>query len=247
MPVIEERYTVHELARLLGRTEEGIWAELEGGTLAAVCIAETRAPERSQPVSPDWCFLPPAAILLIRSGRHAFIEVTTAWGSVRTVPADPDRLLVLTRNRDAKTVEEAVYGPAGAMSEIARRELGIEPLKYSTRGLSKEPIAQPRETDLSSEPDSPDTSGMVQWQAALLEAWPMIEEAFASRPKSPGGREAIGWLNKHGPADVFVRDCNLRNALQWKDGDGNLQTAKLGTVRTVISNWRRAKKIPPSR
>lgn len=87
----------------------------------------------------------------------------------------------------------------------------------------------------------PETTGMVAWQAAMLEAWPQIEEAHPGA----GGRVAVRWMRKHGPADVFVRDCKLRDEFEWKDGRKNSHTTTIRRASTVISEWRNKGWIPP--
>jgi hypothetical protein len=97
-------------------------------------------------------------------------------------------------------------------------------------------------TDMPATSDQ-DTRGMVAWQAAMLKAWPKIEKAHPCA----GGRQAVAWMQEYGPADVFVRDGNLRDEFGWIDGQGNRQTTPIKTAQNVISMWRRNSLIPGKR
>ncbi len=85
------------------------------------------------------------------------------------------------------------------------------------------------------------TDGMVAWQAEMIESWPEITKGHKGRPTA---RNAMKWLKKHGPRDVFPVEQPDHDALHWIDRDGNPQTVLYSSIAKRISEWRKAKKIP---
>lgn len=85
------------------------------------------------------------------------------------------------------------------------------------------------------------TDGMVAWQAVMLECWPKIAAAYKGKPRP---RDAMQWLKKHGPRDVFPEHQPDHNALAWLDLAGNPQTTSLKTIQNQISRWKADGNIP---
>lgn len=84
------------------------------------------------------------------------------------------------------------------------------------------------------------SKGMVAWKAEMVRLWQQIVKA-----KKDNARDAIGWLQEHGPADVFVRGKNHRDQFEWIDTNGNRQTTTIPTVQNAISTLRRKGVLPP--
>lgn len=86
------------------------------------------------------------------------------------------------------------------------------------------------------------TTGMVAWQAAILEN---VESIVSKYGKHPNTWNAISWCKTHGPRDVFPKEQpGERGLLTWLDLGGVSQTVKKGTVDNVLTLWRKAGKFP---
>ena len=97
---------------------------------------------------------------------------------------------------------------------------------------------QPRNTNQLTPAD---TTGMVAWQATVLELWPEISK---SHDKAPTTHQVVTWLKRNGPRGVFPEQGPDRYSLTWIDREGNTQTVTSKSVGSRISEWRKAGKIP---
>jgi hypothetical protein len=87
-----------------------------------------------------------------------------------------------------------------------------------------------------------DTTGMVAWQAAVLESWKAITEKLGPVPPA---RTVLVWLKRNGPRDVFPLDQpHVRDSIQWRDTFGAEHTLSLKNVSDRLSEWRKAGWIP---
>jgi len=90
-------------------------------------------------------------------------------------------------------------------------------------------------------PVAPKKKDLVAWQDVVLENWPKIAE----HKKKPPAREVMKWLRNHGPRDTFPAESRpARDSLCWIDGDGGSHTLTITRLSTVLSEWRKAGKIP---
>jgi hypothetical protein len=86
------------------------------------------------------------------------------------------------------------------------------------------------------------TDGLVAWQRALLECWPLIRADYASNP-SP--RNAARWLKKHGPRDAIPEHQPNIESMAWiAASDGASHSVTLKTIQNVISAWKKTGKLP---
>lgn len=86
----------------------------------------------------------------------------------------------------------------------------------------------------------PGTKGLVAWQSEMLENWPKIAEY----QKKPPARQVMKWLKDYGSRDVFPAGQPLRDSLKWIDGYGQPHSLTINRLSTVLSEWRKAGKIP---
>lgn len=91
---------------------------------------------------------------------------------------------------------------------------------------------------------APDTGGLVAWQAVMIESWPEIAKAHKGKPTP---RNAMQWLKRHGPRAVIPEEQPDHIALRWLDLSGNLQTVVLKSIQSRVSEWRKARIIPPEK
>lgn len=106
------------------------------------------------------------------------------------------------------------------------------------------------EVETPANPEAPesaeiaDTTGMPAWQAAILESW---KELFDKHGNAITARQVMAWCKSSGPRDVFgCKQTNNRESMQWIDGSaGNVHSVTLARLGTVLSEWRKSKKIPP--
>ncbi len=82
------------------------------------------------------------------------------------------------------------------------------------------------------------TDGLVAWQAVMLESWPAIVRAHGGKATA---RNAMPWLKRHGPRDVFPVEQPDRGALAWLDLAGNPQTVSLKTIQNLFPRWKAGK------
>lgn len=101
--------------------------------------------------------------------------------------------------------------------------------------------SEPVQEDAHQEESDVSTGGLVAWQAAMIESWREIMAAHKGRPKA---RDAMLWLKKHGPRDVFPVEQPDHQALRWIDRDGNTHSAAYRSIASRISEWKKAGKIP---
>jgi len=88
------------------------------------------------------------------------------------------------------------------------------------------------------------TDGLVGWQAVMLESWQEIAKAYKGKPTA---RNAIQWLKKHGPRDVIPGEQPDQNSLRWIDLSGNPHAVTVKSIQTRVSEWRKARIIPPEK
>lgn len=90
-----------------------------------------------------------------------------------------------------------------------------------------------------------DTTRLVRWQAATLDNWRQITAMYGSRPAA---REVMRWLRDNGPRNVFPapgKDEPIQtDSLIWMDTYGSQHTLTVKHLGNVISEWRKAGKIP---
>lgn len=104
--------------------------------------------------------------------------------------------------------------------------------------------------DQEAEPDAPesgeviDTTGMVAWQAAILDNWQAVT---AKRGNTITARQVMAWCKNSGPRDVFgCEQTNRRESILWMDRtSGDIHTLTLARIGTVLSEWRKEGKVPP--
>jgi hypothetical protein len=92
-------------------------------------------------------------------------------------------------------------------------------------------------------PDDGDEKGgkaLVAWQAVVMENWPKIAE----RQNKPSAREVMKWLRDNGPRDTFPKEQKNRDSLCWIDTYGQAHALTVKRIGTVLSEWRKAGKIP---
>lgn len=94
-----------------------------------------------------------------------------------------------------------------------------------------------------SESETSDTTGMVAWQAAVLESWSSISKKYNGKQSA---RQVMAWCKTDGHKDVFGCVQPLaRESMTWIDStNGNVHTVTLARIGTVISEWRTAGIIP---
>ncbi len=88
---------------------------------------------------------------------------------------------------------------------------------------------------------TPDTDGLVAWQAVILDSWPDIA---AAHKKKPSTMSVMAWLKKHGPRDVIPELQPNRRSLCWIDRDGIQRSATLKGISNRLSEWRTAGIFP---
>jgi mRNA interferase RelE/StbE len=80
--------------------------------------------------------------------------------------------------------------------------------------LGDQAVIQPQEAPpLSIAPGSgdPDTTGMVAWQATVIESWTLITAKYGPRPSA---RRVLAWLRESGPPDVFPPKGNRHTGIR---------------------------------
>lgn len=89
-----------------------------------------------------------------------------------------------------------------------------------------------------------DTTGMVAWQAAILENWQAVT---SSHGNAITARQVMAWCRALGPRDVFgCEQTNTRESIRWIDRtSGDIHTVTLARIGTVLSEWRKEGKVPP--
>lgn len=88
-----------------------------------------------------------------------------------------------------------------------------------------------------------DTTGMVAWQAAVLESWKIISEMHQNKTTA---RHVMAWCKSlKSPRDIFkCTQPQERDSMSWIDRNGGVHTVTYGRIATVISEWRKDGKIP---
>lgn len=82
---------------------------------------------------------------------------------------------------------------------------------------------------------------LVAWQDVVLENWSKIAE-YQTKPPA---RRVMKWLRDNGPRDTFPPESRPgRDSLCWTDRYGGAHTLTINRLSTVLSEWRRAGKIP---
>lgn len=126
-------------------------------------------------------------------------------------------------------------------SELEKRRAEINMLKQEATCSHPEPFNAPSSPKSA---ESIDTTGMVAWQAAILESWEKLVEKHGNAITA---RQVMAWCKSSGPRDVFgCEQTGNRESIQWIDGSaGNVHSVTLARIGTVISGWRKSGKIPP--
>jgi len=93
----------------------------------------------------------------------------------------------------------------------------------------------------TSEKVAPDTTGMVAWQAVILNNWSKIEEVHGKRPAA---KNVMNWLEKFGPRDTIPKEQPNFRSLQWIDNRGNMQSVTIRRIGNILSEWRKTGIIP---
>lgn len=203
------------------RLLEAMQASIEGGVLTV----EMRT--RQRPKGP---FVPPPVSRIASgewSGRDGGIDPMDVQRLARAkYDALPD---VVTE--EYKVVTRSALAtwailPAKRRSEHIQNWLESEPMQ-----------CPPQEGRVA----TPDTDGLVAWQAVLLESWQEITNAYGENTTA---RNAMLWLKKYGPRDVFPVEQPDHDGLHWIDRDGNPQSVRYKTISNQISAWKTAGKIP---
>ncbi|KFB70507.1 MAG: hypothetical protein AW09_004400 [Candidatus Accumulibacter phosphatis] len=88
---------------------------------------------------------------------------------------------------------------------------------------------------------TPATTGLVAWQAEVLENWQRIVSDHGAKPTA---RSIMAWLKKNGRRDVISASQPNRDSLRWIDGDANPHTVTLGSIGNRCAEWRRLGKLP---
>jgi len=122
-------------------------------------------------------------------------------------------------------------------------EFGWAPLPSELVDLIDTSSRSQRQPKESIKSDSQPEQGKprVAWQAIMIESWERIR--LANKGKRPSARQAMAWLKKNGPRDKIPEQQPFRDSLRWIDGDGEEQTAKIGSISSRISEWIAAKTV----
>jgi hypothetical protein len=88
-----------------------------------------------------------------------------------------------------------------------------------------------------------DTTGLVNWQATVLENKQEIPEMY---PRLTGD-DIARWCKTHGPRDVFPADQTKKLSVRWIDKSKTPHDVAVRTIRTRLSKWRKDGIFPPKK
>ena len=133
--------------------------------------------------------------------------------------------------RQAVTAIAPTLAPAESQEQTGPAQAGATVVALADGGQSKSaPL-----------PAKPDTTRLVAWQTVMLDSWQKIVDEHGAKPSAI---KVLRWLRTNGPMDTFPKGPNNLNSLVWIDRGGNAHTLTTHRLGTVLSEWRKAKKIP---
>jgi hypothetical protein len=209
-----------ELARM---PEFGIeeWIELTGVGLGEYCGFFFVAPDGVSFIKHEHDFIKSMSredqIYMLRDNRHEPLKF----------PSTPARILDFL-DSELCTILGCFSAPDSFRQAVTER----------AKAIGKAPLVS-GDAEKTTEQD---TTGMVAWQAVIIENWSKIAEECG---KKPSARQVMTWLRDKGENDVFPKDQpRFRDSLRWQDSYGQVRPLTIKRLGTVISEWRRTGRIP---